>query len=472
MADQSIELMAHLMRRAGFGATRDELETYVEKGYEATVEELLNPGDPGLEPYDVVWRKHVSLYEMLTLPAASGTWMHRMITSRCPLEEKLTLFWHSLFATGYAKVSNAMALHNQSNTFRRNSLGNFSDLLIDLSKDSAMLIWLDNNDNHNGAINENYGRELLELFAMGVGNYSEDDIKECARAFTGWTFGNAEYMAARSLKVSLWPYGNIGFHFEYRAEDHDDGEKTFLGETGRFNGQDVIDIIVKQPATASFVCTRLFQFFAADDVDEEGERVVEEMVAAYFDSGHEIRPVLRTLFNSDHFKSDQARYARMKGPVELAVGAFRLAGSHKTLTPEVGAAAFKDIGYMGQALLDAPSVEGWHEGAEWFDGRSLVERVNFMAKEFGDPDQPGVRAIIERLASENGTSMSPDTVVDRCLDLMGPVPATEDTRTALTEHVAARGELDFAGREHGGDTEQRVGELLGLIASTREFQYA
>ena len=472
MASQDIELMAHLMRRAGFGATRDELESYIDEGYEATVEELLNPGDPGILPYDLVWRRHVSLYEGLTLPAASGTWMHRMINTRCPLQEKVTFFWHTLFATGYAKVSNAMSLLNQSEILRRHCLGNFRDLLVEISKDPAMIIWLDNNDNHNGAINENYGRELLELFAMGVGNYSEEDIKECARAFTGWTLDNAEYMAARALKVSLWPYGNIGYHFAYRPEDHDDGEKSFLGETGRFNGEDVIDIIVKQPATARFVCTRLFLFFAADEVSEAGQPVIEEMIGSYFDSGHEIAPVLRTLFNSAYFKSEDARYARVKGPVELAVGAFRLAGSHRELSPAVGQAARAQVAFMGQDLLDAPSVEGWHEGVEWIHGNGLLERVNFMANEFADPDRPGVRAIIERLASGNGTSMSPSELVDRCLDLMGPVPATEDTRAALTEHVARRGELALSERQPGDESEQRVGELLGLIASTREFQFA
>ena len=132
-----------------------------------------------------------------------------------------------------------------------------------------MIIWLDNNDNHKDAINENYGRELLELFSMGIGHYTEQDIKECARAFTGWTLGNAEYMAMRASRDSIWPYSRINWHFQYRDYDHDGGVKTFLGETGRFNGEDIIDIIARQEPTARFICTRLFQFFAADQVDEE-----------------------------------------------------------------------------------------------------------------------------------------------------------------------------------------------------------
>ena len=204
---------------------------------------------------------------------------------------------------------------------------------MELSKDPAMIIWLDNIDNHKGAINENYGRELLELFSMGIGNYSEEDIKECARAFTGWTLGNAEYMSTRASRDSIWPYSRINWHFQYRDYDHDDGEKTFLGETGNFNGQDIVDIIAKQEATARFVSTRMFQYFAADEVNEDGEKVIDEMIKSYFDSGYEMRSVLRTLFNSEYFKSENARWARVKGPVELVIGAVRLAGSYREPTP-------------------------------------------------------------------------------------------------------------------------------------------
>ena len=327
MDSEDIALMAHLMRRAGFGATREELDAHVAKGYEATVEDLLHPGDPGNLPDDLIMRYHPDQSELRDLFSSGAYWLYRMISTKHPLEEKLTLFWHGLFATGYSKLNQARALLNQIDMFRRHGLENFSNLLVDLSKDPAMIIWLDNNDNHNGAINENYGRELLELFSMGIGSYTEQDIKECARAFTGWTLRNVEYMAMRAAKDSVWPYGRIAWHFEYRSEDHDDGEKTFLGETGRFNGEDIIEIIARNPATANFVSRRLFQFFAADEVDEDGERVVEAMGRSYFDSGYEIRSVLRTLFNSDYFKSEKARYAvsRARSSRSLARFALRVA---------------------------------------------------------------------------------------------------------------------------------------------------
>ena len=263
MSDNNIALMSHLMRRAGFGASRDELERRVEQGYEATVEELLDTDNASSMPDDLIRRYHVEQSELRDLAGSAAYWMYRMISTDKPLEEKMALFWHGLFATGYTKLNQARSQLNQVEMFRRNGLGRFDEMLLEISRDPAMLVWLDNQDNHGDAINENYGRELLELFSMGIGNYTEDDIKECARAFTGWTLGNAEYMAVRAQKDSIWPYGRIAWHFDYREEDHDDGEKTFLGETGNFNGEDIIQIIAKQDATAEFICTRLFQFFAA-----------------------------------------------------------------------------------------------------------------------------------------------------------------------------------------------------------------
>ena len=471
MSDQDIALMAHLMRRAGFGATRDELEKFVAKGYEAVVEELLDPGDPQTIPEDIIRRYHSEQHELRSPTSAGATWIYRMVTTSCPLEERISLFWHGLFATGYAKLNQARTLLDQIEMFRRNGLGSFRTMLVELSKDPAMIIWLDNNDNHKGAINENYGRELLELFSMGVGNYSEQDIKECARAFTGWTLGNAEYMAVRAFKDSIWPYGRIAWHYAYRDYDHDDGEKTFLGETGRFNGEDIIDIICKQQATARFISTRVFQFFAADEVDEEGEQVIESMMKSYFDSGYEIRSTLRTLFNSVYFKSDRARFARVKGPIELIIGAIRQAGSYRT--PTVEAYQVANLGrFMGQGLLMPPTVEGWHEGPEWIDSGSLMERVNFVSTELGDVNKPGIRTIIERLAAGNGGSLSPDELVDRCLELLGPVPASKDTRASLVNFAARQGDIHLQGHQPGDDAEQRVGDVLRLVASTREYQLA
>ena len=317
--NDDIGRMAHLLRRAGFGATRAELDEYLKKGYEATVEELLDPADTQSMPEDLIRRYHVDQAEARLIDSVGATWMYRLVTTSAPLEEKMVLFWHGLFATSDTKVFQEKSMLSQLDMFRRLGLGDFKTLLVELSRDPAMIFWLDNQDNHRQAINENYGRELLELFSMGVGNYTEDDIKECARAFTGWTIENAEYMALRSNSASIWPYSKIAWQFHYDEDDHDDGEKTFLGETGRFNGEDIVDIIVRQPATARFVALRLYQFFVSQDVDGDGERLIGDLERSYFDSGYEIRSMLRTLFNSDHFKSEAVRFVQIKSPVELIV---------------------------------------------------------------------------------------------------------------------------------------------------------
>ena len=228
MADQNIELMAHLMRRAGFGATREQLAAAVAQGYEATVEQLLDQSEERRMGDDLIRRFHPELSGMMGSLGSGENWLYRMATTTTPLREKAALFWHGIFATGYPKVIHGKALSDQIRMFRYCGLGSFRDLLAQLSQDPAMIIWLDNQDNHKGAINENYGRELLELFSMGVGNYTEKDVQECARAFTGWTLGNREYMELRSMRDSDWPYGRISWHFEFRPDDHDDGEKEFL----------------------------------------------------------------------------------------------------------------------------------------------------------------------------------------------------------------------------------------------------
>ena len=471
MSNTDIALMAHLMRRAGFGAGRDDLERCLEQGYEATVEELLDTANADNLPDDLIRRYHVEQSELRDLAGSAAYWMYRMISTASPLEEKMALFWHGLFATGYTKLNQARSQLNQVEMFRRNGLGPFDDLLLEISRDPAMLVWLDNNDNHGSAINENYGRELLELFSMGIGNYTEDDIKECARAFTGWTLGNAEYMAVRAQKDSIWPYGRIAWHFDYRDQDHDHGEKTFLGETGHFNGDDIINIIAKQDATADFICTRLFQFFAADEVTAEGQQTIAAMKETYFESGYRIKDVLRTLFNSAYFKSGEARFARVKGPVELVVGAIRMAGSYQTPTLGIEKVS-NNMLYMGQGLLQPPTVEGWHEGVEWIDSGSLVERVNFAAKELANTASPGVRAIIDRLAASSDGVLSPAQFADACVDLIGPITVTDDTRAVLVDYAARQGDLDLRNHQPGDDSEQRVGDLLRLIAATREFQLA
>src|ERR687891_1176791 len=387
-----LALMAHLMRRAGFGASREELETRVARGYETTVEELLNPGSQPSVDDDVLFR-YFPNYEGGMAPVQSQAhWLYRMVNTQRPLEEKMVLFWHQLFATGNSKIDNPPEMIQQIATFRRHALDTFPSILIELARNPAMIYWLDNNGNHKGAINENWGRELLELFSMGVGNYTEDDIKEASRAFTGWTV---------APKIPRLPLGRFYWNFEYRPEDHDYGEKTFLGQTGNFNGEEIIYIIVRQPAAARFLSRHLYNFFVADEIQVPGwndtppkdPAAIETLMQAYFDSEYDMRAVLRVLFSSDFFKN--ARFARVKSPAELVVGTVRMSGGFNG--PRVGyQAVAAECGFQGQELLNPPSVESWHTGEEWIDGGALVRRVNFAAKYLSDTSLPGVRAIIDR----------------------------------------------------------------------------
>ncbi|MCZ6534992.1 MAG: DUF1800 domain-containing protein [Chloroflexi bacterium] len=471
MADKEIGLMAHLMRRAGFGATREELEARAAKGYEATVEELVDPSARGIAPIDEgIMFRHNPGFE---IPGGNPTnsqahWMYRLINTPRPLEEKMALFWHHVFATGNSKVDNCDQLLAQIAMFREDGMGNYRDLLVHLARDPAMIFWLDNNQNHKDAPNENWGRELLELFSMGQGNYTEQDVKECSRAFTGWTI---------AAKIPRLPYGRYPWQFEYLSHDHDDGEKVFLGHKGRFNGEDIIDIIVRQPSTARFIARHLYNFFVADEVQVPSwldlpprDPVAVNMIGETFiNSGYDIRSTLRMLLNSDFFKDESVWYAKVKSPAEIVAGTMRLVRDHTSPKPGLAPIGLETL-YQGQGLLDPPSVEGWHTGQEWIDSGALLRRINFVADRVGDTSLPGVRSIIDRLADKE--ELTPQELVDGCIDLMGPARVEEGTRQELVTHVESGGPVRRGGTEEERLAfAQRVGEVLRLIASTREYQF-
>ena len=463
---EDIALIAHLMRRAGFGESRQELEDRAAKGYEATVEELLYPEDQPPIDDDILYRFLPGYEGALGPPINQAEWVYRMVNTQRPLEEKLALFWHQLFATGNSKVDNPPEITQQIAMFRRQALGSFRDLLVELAKNPAMIWWLDNNGNHNGAINENWGRELLELFSMGVGNYSEDDIKDASRAFTGWTI---------EPKIPRNPLGRFYWNFEYRPEDHDDGEKSFLGHSGRFNGEDIIDIVVKQPATARFLARHLYNFFVADEPQVPSWNInppndpdaIDQLVAAYDESDGSLRAMMRLLFNSDFFKN--ARFARVKSPAELVVSTVRLAGNYTGPRPGFDMLAM-ECNWQGQELLNPPSVESWHTGGEWIDGGALVRRVNFAAGLLGDTSLPGVKAIISGLR-ERGVS-APEEFVDACLDIVGPLKFSESTRSELLDQATENGGLNWDTEENSEKSERNIGVMLALIAASRDFQFA
>ena len=470
MADQDIALMAHLLRRAGFGASRDDLEAYVAKGYEATVEELLNPEtQPGVDE-DLMLRYNQSFRE--SNQARDQQWVYRMINDPRQLQEKVALFWHTVLCSGNTKIDSGYEMHRMINMFREQGMGSFRDLLLDLSRTPGMVYYLDNSESHKTAVNENYGRELLELFSLGVGmdeqfNYSEDDVKACALAFTGWNIAPA---------YPPFPYGRSRWHFRFDPADHDDSVKTFLGETGRWNGEDIIDIICKQPGAARFIARHMYDFFVADEPpvpawrltpprDMEAIMVLEK---AYFDSGYNIKAMLRALLTSDFFRSEDVRFAKVKNPAEMVAGTLRLVGDHREIKPGLWELA-QECTYMGMNLMDPPTVEGWHTGYEWIDSGTLVERINFASEYLGQTDLPGVQSLVNRLMAR-GESLSPAQFVEGSIDLVGTLNLTDDTRQALGAHAQRGGDLRHGTEADRAEFTRRAGEMFQMIASTSEFQ--
>jgi hypothetical protein len=466
MAHQDdIALMAHLMRRAGFGAGRDEIEARAAKGYEATVEELLHPEtQPAVDAYTLLRYQPASLLPGGQPPMGNLNWMFYLVNTQRPLQEKTALFWHHVFATGNSKVDNYDQLLEQIDIFRKRGLGSYRDLLLEMARNPTMIFWLDNQQNHGTAVNENWGRELLELFSLGAGNYTEVDVRESSRAFTGWTF---------ETKIPRAPYGRFPWKFEYRPEDHDDGMKEFLGHRGKFNGEDIIDIIVQQPACARFICRHLYNFFVADEPQvpawpieaPRDQDAIDTLVGAFRDSKFDMTATLRVLFNSDFFKN--ARFQHMKSPAEVVVSTLRLVGGHELPRPGYGELSM-NTAYMGQDLLNPPSVEGWHTGKEWINSGSLMARVNFCAEKIGDPSLPGVRAIINRLKAKG--NLSPDQLVDGCLDLLGPMVIRDDTKQELAAQAKEWGQISWDSDPQLADT--RTSQMLQLIVATREYQFA
>jgi hypothetical protein len=398
-ADWSYDRAAHLLERAGFGGTPAEIQRLADLTPDEAVSRLvyhqridnshLQPfehsgvHDPGLEPFppgrpattDLARAKGEALgvkvkpagnrrlqpvvnkffywlrASRLETNRVAYWWANRMLATHRPLEEKMALFWHGHFATSEEKVRDYRKMLGQLELFYRHGTGNFRDLLIGVAQDPAMLAFLDAGVNVKGAPNENFAREIMELFTMGVGNYSERDIREAARAFTGWNF--------------------VDLRFVVNREQHDDGEKTVLGRTGRFDGVDVIDIILEQPVTAEFIAGKIYRFFVREAPSPE---LRTRLGAALRDNRHEAAPLLRTIFLSRDFYSPPAWGTHIKSPVELAVSTCRKLG----LTEVPGVPDFNEVtSSLGQTLFRPPTVAGWAQGRSWITPGLLMERGNY-----------------------------------------------------------------------------------------------
>jgi len=277
-------------------------------------------------------------------------WAERMLDTHRPLEEKMALFWHGHFATAQNKVRDYRKMLGQIELFERHATGNFGELAIAVAQDPGMLYYLDAGVNVKGAANENFAREVMELFTMGVGNYTEMDVREGARAFTGWNFENLDFVV--------------------NAVHHDEGPKTFLGRTGNFDGVDVLKIILEQPVTAEYIGSKLYRFFVRDDVSLE---LTQKLGAVLRDNDYELRPLLTTIFLSRDFYSEASHGSHIKGPVEHVVTLLKqLGASDVPGVPDFNRTTIA----LGQHLLNPPSVAGWAQGKSWITPALLQERGN------------------------------------------------------------------------------------------------
>ena len=453
--------ISHLMRRIGFGGSKEEIDQLTNKSYDDAVDFLMDNSDENPVPTDLLRRYQIDLSDVRSVNSSGAFWMYRLAHSKLPFDDKVALFWHRVFATGQNKLIQGKVMTTQIDMFKKHGLGSFENLLIELSKDPAMIMWLDNQDNHKDNINENYGREILELFSMGVGNYSEEDIKECSRAFTGWTVENMPYMAIKMRNNTARPFGYVAWQFKFDQNDHDFGEKEFLGEKGNFNGEDIVKIICKQKATAKYLARHIYHFFVKDELpvpqwpheEPVDPDAVNFIMDSYFKNNYNIKETLRDLFKSKYFRNENIYYKRIKSPAELVVNSVRLSGGFEIPSEEVYKATISS-GLMGQPLLNPTSVEGWQGGEEWINTGSVIERINFCSDVLGDSKKVLVRKILKRNPQKE------DLLRISCEEL-GYFELHESTEKELISYI---NDNEFK------IDEEYVGILLKLIVSSREFQ--
>ena len=399
--DWNYDRAAHLIERAGFGETPDQIVRLAAITPNAAVDSLINyeninnsklqpfdesgVWDPGMDPFPPSRAEAVRIAQergealgVKVLPVGSSRrlqpivdkffyslfannietqrlglwWGNRMLNTRRPLEEKLTLFWHGHFATGQNKVRDYRMMLRQNEMFRARASGAFRDILVGILKDPAMLVYLDNGENVKSHPNENFGRELLELFTMGVGNYTERDVREAARAFTGWS--------------------NDVLQFKFNADQHDDGSKVFLGRTGNFNGEDIIDTILAQPVTAEFIAAKVYRHFVREEISDA---VKKDLGRTYRESGYQMKPLLRRIFLSRDFYSPSSTATQIKAPVHLVVSTYKKMGLSEVPTiPDFG----RMTSGLGQSLFSPPNVAGWAGGRTWITPATLLQRGNLF----------------------------------------------------------------------------------------------
>src|SRR5579875_402272 len=440
-----IRRVGHLYRRAAFGASYAELEAGLKAGPEALIDQLLK-GGPGLAAFDAEMAplaQNIARYN--DAAHLRAWWLARMLHSPHPLQEKITLFWHNHFATSYAKVQSARFMLGQYELLRRHALGAFSELLRAMSSDPAMLIWLDGRDNKKGSPNENYARELMELFSLGIGHYTEKDIREAARAFTGWEIQGTKVV--------------------FNAKQHDDGVKTVLGQTGQWDADDIVRICLEQESAAPFLVSKLYRFLISETVTPTPE-LLTPLAQQFRKSGYDFGALVRTMLSSNLFFSPLVYRTRIKSPVDFSLNIVR------GLEGKIGTTALAQaLEQLGQNLFSPPSVKGWDGGKSWLNGQTLLFRQNLaLALTSTEDARFGRRCDPAALAHKYHKETDAE-LVDFFLHLFLQGDVAAQTRMRLLHYQQQAHKLPapvYWTQQDSAD--QRVRSLCHLVLTLPEFQ--
>ena len=485
----SLKWAGHLYRRAAFGGSPAEHKAALKRGHKATID-LLVEGNPLYKNFEKnlestaldFAKKQPNPQEQMFAPREPYPlrvwWTYWIVNSYHPLREKMTLFWHNHFATSIAKVQSYKAMVQQNLLMRKHALGKFGPFLQDMSKDVAMIVWLDGNTNVKGHVNENYAREVQELFSLGIGNYSEKDIQEAGRAFTGWH--------------------QDGESFTFNAAQHDDGEKVFHGVKGNLNGDDIIKIILEQPACPRFLATKLYRYFV-NEADAVPEKLIEPLADQLRKSDLDIADLVKTILSSRHFYSEHAFRRRVKNPVEFVIGAV----NSTVETKQSPQPLVRRMDAMGQGLFSPPNVKGWPGAQAWLSTATVLARQNFgqalamgtlWKERFPEPNfgQPNIDIEVpDGFPQPDGAPKRPaqpeetpqftgldparhiadlkgagaEKIVDRLVDVYLPGGIAKNARTKLVAFIEDGKPTDKA-------LDRRVREAVHAMFSMPEYQLA
>jgi uncharacterized protein (DUF1800 family) len=479
----------HLLRRAGFGARPDERETFGKLSFNSAIDRLVDYdevpdtvddriGQPGV--LGTTNTGGVPFSPRTIINDARQRWIIRMVHSDRPLQEKMTLFWHNHFATAVSKINGIIGnteatrymsakasedpqrVQGQLEMLRANALGNFEQILINISKDVAMLFWLDGRLNTRVLPQENFGREIMELFTMGVGNYTEADVYAAARVFTGWNLISRGNVAA----------GTQYYEFFYNQAAHETASKTFTfpiysdgsktiparsGATGMQDGLDLISALVRNPATGRYLATKLYRFFVSE-TGEVSSSFVDRIAKVYANSGHEMKAVMRAVLTSPEFWDDSSYFARYSWPVEFVARVIKDVASRRYQGLSA-AAALVPLGNMGQNLYEPPDVAGWDLGRGWFSTGSMLARMNFAATVAANQRTQ----LVEWMQPH---SKSPELLASNVIGQLAPYTFDGTVEAELTNYLRSTG--TWVGTT--AQLQAKVPGLVHLVTGSAEYQ--